>query len=621
MIGEFLLAEADDLVVQVRYEPMACGCFASRATAVAVGVGDHRVHVDAEDRWVVHVDGEAVDIADVLRHEVGDLVVAMRPGGVDITTADGPRIQVDIKQRGFLNVVVHPAGVPTWRGPLGDRNGDPADDFELPDGRDLGSPSAEVIAGEWADAWRLDASDSLFEYEPGEDTETFAAAPYPRPPRNASSPEAERTRAERRVQAEAVCRLAGITRADLLEACVFDFVTTGTAAVVMGVKHAHAIIDRFAAPWGAGGARSWSTVLPDLELREIEGRDLAVGDGLVLVRAGDQDVIRLHAIDAATGEVRWTTEGIERSCRPVVVDGAGVVAQLAADSAQLGEDPAALVLLSLDDGSELARYVPGDGDRLARCTDAMQSDGGTVVHASGRTVRAFDVGTGIEATWSVEVASNGVVAGPVVDGNVVVASPGDGVVTLEALSLADGERRAELAVEGAGIRSVRAIGDGLLTVATARPGSGSVPGTLAVVDAAGGELRLVWAQGFGPDDPRPPLHAARLDDLVVGWSDQEGRGLAAWSLADGALRWTHRASSFDNSDGLVAATDRVALISPFGGAWLEVVDATGAVVELRDGDESRTGIQQLTVLEDGTVLASGGFEDGGFYVEVVELPA
>ena len=59
---------------------------------------------------------------------------------------------------------------------------------------------------------------------------------------------------------------------------------------------------------------------------------------------------------------------------------------------------------------------------------------------------------------------------------------------------------------------------------------------------------------------------------------------------------------------------------PFGGAWLELVDADGAVVDQRPAVEGRAGIVQLTVLEDDRVLASGSLEAGGFYLELLSLP-
>src|SRR3546814_13080712 len=76
----------------------------------------------------------------------------------------------------------------------------------------------------------------------------------------------------------------------------------------------------------------------------------------------DWDGVRgeLVAIDLETRSIRGTAPDIATECKPTVIDGMGVVAQAQTGSPRLGEDAAALVVLSIRDGSELDRVVPED---------------------------------------------------------------------------------------------------------------------------------------------------------------------------------------------------------------------------------------------------------------------
>src|SRR3546814_12008802 len=80
------------------------------------------------------------------------------------------------------------------------------------------------------------------------------------------------------------------------------------------------------------------------------------------IEVPDGDEVRgeLVAIDLETRSIRWTAPDIATECKPTVIDGMGVVAQAQPGSPRLGEDAAARVVLSIRDGSELARVFPGD---------------------------------------------------------------------------------------------------------------------------------------------------------------------------------------------------------------------------------------------------------------------
>src|SRR3546814_11685829 len=80
------------------------------------------------------------------------------------------------------------------------------------------------------------------------------------------------------------------------------------------------------------------------------------------IEVPDGDEVRgeLVAIDLETRSIRWTAPDIATECKPTVIDGMGVVAQAQTGSPRLGEDAAALVVLSIRDGSEPDRVAPED---------------------------------------------------------------------------------------------------------------------------------------------------------------------------------------------------------------------------------------------------------------------
>ncbi|MCP2259242.1 hypothetical protein LX15_002943 [Streptoalloteichus tenebrarius] len=109
------------------------------------------------------------------------------------------------------------------RGLLGNFNGRPEDDLDIPGSGPLAQPPAfEPLHRAFADAWRVTATSSLFTYEPGTSTETFT---------DRALPERE-VRAEdlpNRASAEALCRRLGITDEVTLDACTLDVGLTGEA--------------------------------------------------------------------------------------------------------------------------------------------------------------------------------------------------------------------------------------------------------------------------------------------------------------------------------------------------------------------------------------------------------
>jgi hypothetical protein len=240
--GEFVLAESDDgeVVVQSRQEAWSSDGRVSVNTAVAAQVGEDRIGFYAatdeirvngevvvlDDGWSIPLDQDGILSRDGDRYYLGwpetapdqrvVLRVGMRPSNLDLS------LKVPSGYGGEMS------------GLLGDADGDPTNDLTLRAGGVLGLPvSAGVVHGSYADSWRVDSSESLFDYGPGESTETFTDLSYPT---------SVVTLADLPVQdvedARQVCLAAGVTDPLLLEACILDVAITGDEGFAEGAAEA-----------------------------------------------------------------------------------------------------------------------------------------------------------------------------------------------------------------------------------------------------------------------------------------------------------------------------------------------------------------------------------------------
>lgn len=633
VIGELTAARAGEFEVQVRYEPLTCSCRASITTSVAVTDGDHRVQLNLTDPLVLIVDGDDVDLDDRPRIIAGDLKVLRTNSGIELTDGQGTIAVVKVHPN-FLNVDVLPGGAHQWAGLFGNANGDVADDFQTPDGENLGSlPRSEAINGEFADSWRVTADTSLFNYEDGESTASFEDATFPAPHPEVDAEDLESGRKARPKQGATLCRLAGITDAAILEDCVFDFTITGSPSLTQGNREAqisksNALSREAEETPGEPTEGAGALTVPSAELAEEKGRHLVTGGGLALVREVKEDRTTLHALDIATRSERWTQSDVSERCRPVVLDGIGVVARLEKGSEALGDDDEALALFALDDGRELARFSPGEDDDLERCDDALVGDDDVVVHRHNETVRAFRVGDDITPLWtstvedakSMVAMADGVLVNSWTDDD--VDEKIDGTNRFDLLDLTTGEVTSSLDVTGGDPDVVRALGpDSVMATLKGAKGHGDLR-AMALIDTTGGELRTVWVQGSDPDEPLRPARLAQMGDLLVGWTKHElGDGLVAYDISDGQQVWVYKTTSFDNTRGLVSATSERILVSPFGGAWLEPVDADGERLDLIEAPGAYAGPNQITPVGDDTILATGVGEAGvdGIYAVFIDV--
>jgi len=227
--GEFVASRSTtgDLEVQLRLESTGFSSNVSVATAVAVLVDSTRASVVLGREPMLFVDEQPMTLPDgVLELPDGGRIERSKRG-YEIYWNDGSILSVDARKR-HLDAFLRPAEErrSTLSGLFGNFNGIAADDVEASIAT-LGSDSRSRVQAGLVDLAKILLTDddngqfvaqeeSLFEYEPGQNTWTFR---HPKPPREAT---AAALPANWRKRAQEACKEAGVTDPDLLQACIID---------------------------------------------------------------------------------------------------------------------------------------------------------------------------------------------------------------------------------------------------------------------------------------------------------------------------------------------------------------------------------------------------------------
>src|SRR5262249_6783142 len=128
-------------------------------------------------------------------------------GGYVVEWPDGTIMHVDPYVLANLTVTVtpSPSRAGKLKGLFGDDDGHPENDIATSDGQDLGTaPSRDAFNTTFTDSWRVTPATSLFDYGPGQSTDTFTDKTFPHSNVDASN-------APNRATAEQQCRAEGIT--------------------------------------------------------------------------------------------------------------------------------------------------------------------------------------------------------------------------------------------------------------------------------------------------------------------------------------------------------------------------------------------------------------------------
>ncbi len=182
--GEFTLIESTsgDLKIQVRQQPVDNNpqSNVSDNTAVSTIIGGKRIGIYL-DRGLV-VDGVPTEIPDLDSLAVGDGRIYREGKTYTVVYPTGDQLVAKVKPtRVNIDVFLTKEREGKITGLLGNLNKNPKDDLIKRDGTVLTEPVAtSQLYGEYADSWRVNQAESLFDYKPGENTNTFTLQNYPR---------------------------------------------------------------------------------------------------------------------------------------------------------------------------------------------------------------------------------------------------------------------------------------------------------------------------------------------------------------------------------------------------------------------------------------------------------
>ncbi|MFZ4381742.1 MAG: hypothetical protein ACOYO0_07250, partial [Sandarakinorhabdus sp.] len=270
--GEFLALKnsATGFEVQTRQTPVLTGFRAgpnahtgldgcvSVNSAAAVRVGKHRLSVQPGDRrqrerMILLIDGRPVSLAGG-KIDLGNgasVRTSADGAGFDVRSGDGDRVvltpafwptqsvwylDVDVigsaAREGVMGVIRNPDWLPS-----------------APNGGRFGPRPAALmdrhmaLNRKFADAWRVDAASSLFDYQPGTSTATFTDRNWPSPPggmcSSANVPAIGDPLSQRKIdagRAKALC--AELPLRSARQQCEFDVQVLGDAAIVRNYRRA-----------------------------------------------------------------------------------------------------------------------------------------------------------------------------------------------------------------------------------------------------------------------------------------------------------------------------------------------------------------------------------------------
>lgn len=183
--GEFILFRTTDggSEFQVRQEPFLNSSVVSVNTAITTQLGDTVVGVYAGQDTPLIIDGVEVDLTVGETITAGNGTVSFDGRAYTIIDEFGNGVwSLPSTEFNFMNLRAFAQDDfgGQIEGLLGNGDNNPANDFALRDGTVLEQPiPATSLYGAFADSWRIDQDSSLFDYAPGESTETFTNRDFP----------------------------------------------------------------------------------------------------------------------------------------------------------------------------------------------------------------------------------------------------------------------------------------------------------------------------------------------------------------------------------------------------------------------------------------------------------
>lgn len=532
--GEFVGLVAPDIEVQFRFEPWGSSDSVSITTGVAIDVAGSIVQVDQEQDGRVLIEGEQTT-EPVTTLDSGGTVAISDDTVLVLWPEDQYRVGIDTQGSAMDAQVISTGDLAGQAsGLLGDADGD-ADNDPSVDGEVIDPNDDDSLYGRAAEAWRVTDDNTLFTYADGRGPDSYWIEDFPMEPVDLD-PEARR-------QAQRDCIDAGVFRSIPLRDCVLDVALTGDDSFIDSALarqgNPTSTMDQ-ACVEALGPSRAVGRLAPDRRGTVPGPAPAGQVDWLAMTEggseigghvAGDEDVIvasgssHLTALDAATGDVRWsltsrTDEDVSGRRQPVLVGDLVITTNRIGHRLHLREN-----------GTLCGRVHLGESDPTAPVVVSGRLV--TIGTFGARAVVSVDLATGEH--WVRPLVDNR--SGVAVGGGMVLTSSEAGIVAIDA---ATGAVAWELERDGPLLEPPVLVGD--LVVA-----NDSSTGLFAV-DLPSGDL--VWEAEHEGDTDRDALAATdeivvtagSSDDLVVGadvttgeqvWSVQLGDGSSAPVIVDG----------------------------------------------------------------------------------------
>lgn len=239
-VGEFVMASNANGGFEIQVRQQASGEDFSLNTAAAMNVGGDRVAIyangtpDGFNQTPLRVNGMPVEMSTRTYFLPRGGTIKMSRNNYLVVWPTGETASFDMRRSGrmgFMNigVQVYPCARGGYQGLLGNANGSRYDDFNTTASRvgsevfgdigmsdDMKRSRRAYLAREFADAWRIEQFNSLFDYGMGMSTLTYTDRSFPRTHRTINDLPRDRREAARRT-----CAARGLT-GRALEACMFD---------------------------------------------------------------------------------------------------------------------------------------------------------------------------------------------------------------------------------------------------------------------------------------------------------------------------------------------------------------------------------------------------------------
>lgn len=602
-VGEFLAAHTDDFEVQIRTAPWGSSETISVVSGLAISFGDHRLTVQLGQDPMMLLDGSPLDMSDYEPVELGDYGITYWADVLAVRGPDGLAAGASgvSPGSGALHVAVD-TGVADrqWQGLMGDANGDRHNDFQSRDGTILPQPATQSdYYASVSNTWRISDAESLFDYQPDENTATFTDMTFPRTIMTFDDIDPGL-----RQQAATVCITAGVTEPHALQDCIFDFAVTSDMSFVRASQYlSRASLLQLPQGWFAAVDGMSNVAAPAV----------FTADDLLLVPATGRDHNEwLVALDQSTGEERWRFDTGGLNCVAATAAGRIVVPHLPADA----DYDRGLAELDPADGSILTDFDLADQPR-GFCRSIV-SVGETVVmsfshFSSGVTeLLGYDAVAG-QPLFTTPIAAHALTNLAVSDdGTVWLGANHDDGATIYQLDAATGATTAhDLAAIVLNDR-IATTNTGIAT--SFKNEADTSTGGIIWVDASG-----VYQQVDLPTDDFTYIPYGRLaagEGYVAAYPNSDI--VSVFDERTGQPLQQIRPRSFSNNGGQIAIHQGQAIVGNFGSDhFLEAYDlASGASVwSLTDDLLERGGMPSFEVkyigppTDDGLLVVSGPIED------------